>query len=112
MAIKYIIAVVRESKIKTIVSSLYENKIPGISISTVRGFGEHVNVYAKDILEDNVRLEVFVSERYADKVMTLIMNGAHTGLEGDGVVAMLPVDTMYQVRNFAKISEDDVHVAG
>lgn len=107
MALKYIVAVVRESKIKTIVSSLYENNIPGLSVSGVRGFGEHVNVYAKDILEDSVRLEVFVEDRYSAKVVSLIMGEAHTGMEGDGVVAVLPMDDLYQIRNFSSKNGDN-----
>ena len=105
MAINLVVAIVRESQVKTIVSKLYEHNIPGVTISPVRGYGEHVNVYSQDITEDNVRVEVFVADSFSEQVVKIIMQAAHTGLQGDGIVAVLPVSNIYQTRDFSQLSD-------
>lgn len=108
MAINLVVAIVRESLAKSIVSKLYENNIPGVSISPVRGYGEHVNVYSQELTDESVRLEVFVSERYAQHTADIIMQTARTGLEGDGIVAILPVGDMFQIRDHKKLTAADL----
>lgn len=108
MAINLVLAIVRESRVKSIVSKLYNNSIPGVTISPVRGYGEHVNVYSTDITDENVRVEVFVADKYAEHVVKIIMEAAHTGLEGDGIVAVLPVSTIYQCKDFTKLQDSQL----
>ena len=108
MAINLVVAVVRESQVRNVISKLYENSIPGVTVTPVRGYGEHVNVYSSDITEDNVRVEVFVAEPYAEHVVQMIMKAAHTGLEGDGIVAVLPVSSMYQSKDFSKLQDSQL----
>ncbi|WP_455375991.1 P-II family nitrogen regulator [Kaarinaea lacus] len=105
MAINLVVAIVRESRIKSVVSKLYENSIPGVTISPVRGYGEHVNVYSQDITEGSVRVEVFVAETFAQLVVEIIMSAAQTGLQGDGVVAVLPVSSMYQTKDCTQLKD-------
>lgn len=105
MAINLVVAIVRESRVKSVISKLYENSIPGVTISPVRGYGEHVNVYSQDITEENVRVEVFVAETFAQYVTELIMQAANTGLQGDGIVAILPVSSMHQTKDFTQLKD-------
>ena len=108
MAINLIIAIVRESQTKPIVSKLYENNIPGVTISTVRGYGEQVNAYSQDITQENTRIEIFVAEKYTDHIVDIIMETAHTGMEGDGVLAVIPVTTMYQIRDGSQLKDQQL----
>ena len=105
MAINLVVAIVRESRVKSIISKLYENSIPGVTISPVRGYGEHVNNYSQDITADNVRIEVFVAETFSQHVVDIIMKAANTGLKGDGIVAVLPVNGIYQNRDFTQLKD-------
>lgn len=108
MAINLVFAIVRESQVRTVVSKLYENNIPGVSISLARGYGEYANVYSHDITEENMRVEVFVAEKYAEQVVKIIMQAAHTGLQGDGIVAVLPVTSVYQTRDFTQLKDSQL----
>ncbi|MCI0506561.1 MAG: P-II family nitrogen regulator [Gammaproteobacteria bacterium] len=107
MAINYIIAIVRESQVKSIVAKLYEHNVPGVSVSTVKGCGEHVNL-SKDDLEESMRIEVFVAEKNAHHVVNIIMQSGHTGLEGDGIVAILPVNEIHMIRDYSKIRDENL----
>lgn len=110
MAINYVVAIVRESKVKSIVSRLYENNVPGVTVTPVRGFGEHANYYSQDITEDNVKVEVFIAEKYAQHVANIIMHAAHTGMDGDGVIAVIPVNDMFLIRDYSKITDENLQL--
>jgi len=102
MSFKQIVAIVRQSKIKALTDKLYESDIPGANITTIQGYGEHVNTYAKSILEDSVRVEIFASQKDVKKIAELIVAATYTGLEGDGLIAIMPVDEIYHVRHLKK----------
>ena len=107
MAINYIVAIVRESQVKSIVAKLYEHNVPGVSLSVVKGYGEHISL-SKDNLEESMRIEVFVAEKYAHQVANIIMHSAHTGMEGDGIVAIMPVNEMHMIRDYSKMSDENL----
>jgi nitrogen regulatory protein P-II 1 len=54
----------------------------------------------------HVRLEAFIGQRRSDEVAAAIMDAAHIGIEGDGIVAVLPVESVYQIRTKEKCSYD------
>ena len=105
MAINLVIAIVRESQTKAIVSKLYNNSIPGVTISPARGYGEHVNSYSLDITDDTARVEVFVAEHATRLVVDIIMEAAKTGMEGDGVLGVIPVSSMYQIKDSTELKD-------
>lgn len=105
MSINLIIAVVRESQVKAIVSQLYNNSIPGVTISPSKGYGEHINSYSQDITENTARVEVFVAKSATQLVVDIILDTAKTGMEGDGILAVLPVTTMYHVKDSTELSD-------
>ena len=108
MAINLVVAIVRESTVRNVVSKLYANNVPGVSVSPVRGYGEHVNVYSGDLTDDSVRVEVFVAEKNTRQVVDIIMQAANTGMEGDGIVSVLPVNEIYQIRDFSQLTDSNL----
>lgn len=108
MAINLVVAIIREVQVRNVVSKLYENNVPGVSVSPVRGYGEHVNVFSQDLTEDSVRVEVFVSDQSTRRVVDIIMQAANTGMEGDGIVAVVPVNEVYQIRDFSQLSDSNL----
>ena len=73
--------------------------MPGLSIAPVKGYGEYVNTYSEGYLETCSKVEIFTNDDAAEKVARLIMELATTGVEGDGIVAIVPVDAIYRVRD-------------
>jgi nitrogen regulatory protein PII len=68
----------------------------------VRGYGEYQNFYRPDMMCIHARIEIFCRASEADAIADCIMDAAHTGLSGDGMVAVLPGGApllhTYQVR--------------
>jgi nitrogen regulatory protein P-II 1 len=47
---------------------------------------------------EEVRIEMFTRSGEAQAITTAILDTAHTGLPGDGIVAVIPTERLYLVR--------------
>ncbi|HED33163.1 MAG TPA: P-II family nitrogen regulator [Gammaproteobacteria bacterium] len=98
MSFKKITAIIRPNLLSKIEDALKDAGVPGVSVSEVKGYGEYANLYAKDGMVAAIRVEAFIDTECAEAVAQAIMQAAHTGLEGDGIVAITPVEKIYHVR--------------
>ncbi len=98
MSFKKITAIVRPDLLNKIENALKDAGVPGVSVSQVKGYGEYANLYVRDGMVSATRIEVFVDAECAQAVAQAIMLAAHTGLEGDGIVAIAPVEQIYHIR--------------
>jgi len=98
MASKRITAFVRESQVSTICEALREQGINGLSLIPIRGFGEYENDYNRDGLVDHIKIEIYIKTEHVQHAVSIIINLAHTGLSGDGIIAVSDVDALYRIR--------------
>ena len=91
-------AFIRSDQLEKVEKVLLESGVKGMSISTVKGYGEYADYYAHDLMIEHERIEIFCSEEKAESIAETIMEAAYTGMEGDGIVAILPVEKLYRVR--------------
>ena len=106
MTFAKITAIVRPEALEPIEKQLQSLGVPGMSASRVRGYGDYADYYKDDWMVTHVRIEVFVAESRAEQLAESLMAAAHTGLEGDGLVAISPVSHIYHVRTKARCLED------
>ena len=99
MNLKNIIAIVQESRVLKIIETLQSENVPGASIMKVRGYGEYINNYSEDSLSENVRIEIMVESTRVRHAVNLIMSLTSSGMEGDGVIAVTPVEHLYRIRD-------------
>lgn len=99
MDLKKVVAIVRSDALHDVERRLKQLAVPGISVDRVKGFGEYANYLTPDWMTDYARIEIFVDVAQAPEIVETIMASAHTGLAGDGVVAVLPVDHVYRIRD-------------
>jgi nitrogen regulatory protein P-II 1 len=100
---KLVRAVVREEKIQDVIRLLDKAEVPGMTVSRASGRGatKHVGVfrgYPYALLMEVCSIEVLIEDARADDVARLILDGAHTGERGDGLVFVLDVAGSYSVR--------------
>ncbi len=95
-------AIIRPGRLEKVEEGLKQLNVPGISVTKVKGFGEHANFFEKDWLCQNLQVEVFVDAGQAEEIVKSILDAAHTGIEGDGIVAVSPVESVYQIRTKQK----------
>lgn len=72
---------------------------PALAVLLVRGYGEYADLNSSDWLDNPIRLELFVPTAQAESICELIMAHAHTGLAGDGIIAVQTVDSLYNIRS-------------
>ncbi|MDH5228628.1 MAG: P-II family nitrogen regulator [Gammaproteobacteria bacterium] len=104
MSVKQVVAILQKSRINQVIEALKETGVPGASISSIKGYGEYVNTFSNDGLEDKIKLEVVISEKDVYRVVGIILDHASTGSEGDGIVSVHSVDEVYRVRDKKRIT--------
>lgn len=99
-------AIFRPDVLEQVEKALQGLGVPGLSVTKVKGYGEYANFYTSDWMCTHVRVEVFIGQHRADAVAEAIMHAAHSGMPGDGIVAVLPVESVYHIRTREKCQYD------
>ncbi len=102
---KKIEAIIKPFKLDEIKEALQEIGIQGLTVTEAKGYGRqkgHTELYrgAEYVIDflPKVKIEVFVSDEMAARVVETIRSTAHTGRIGDGKVFVLPVEEAVRVR--------------
>ena len=101
MELRKVTAIIRKDALKSVERTLQDMGVSGISVTQVKGYGEYADTYTKDWLTSHARIEIFTGADKAEPIAEAIMGAAHTGCEGDGIVAILPVLKLYRIRSRA-----------
>ena len=104
---KKVIAIIRCTLLEQVEKSLLNMGIKGISISQIHGYGEYHNFYKGDLMSEYARIEVFCMAKRADEIAQCVISTAHTGQSGDGIVAVLPIDTLQSIKNKGEVSYEE-----
>ncbi|TMH33066.1 MAG: P-II family nitrogen regulator [Betaproteobacteria bacterium] len=94
------------------VSVLEEQKLIGIGVRgltvvKVKGLGRHANFFSRDWLSEEAKLEIVAHEDRVDAITRAIMEAAHTGDPGDGIVTVLPVSSFHRIRTRSEALPED-----
>ncbi len=72
--------------------------VPGITISRVQGFGDHLNAYSPQGLCESLKIEIYTSSEQADGIAIRLFKLATSMTEGGGLVAIEPVSNLLNVK--------------
>ena len=102
---KLITAIVRPDRLNDVLEALFQADVRGMTLTRVQGHGgeiEKVQTYrgatVKMELEEKVRLDIAVSDGFADPTIDAICAAARTGEVGDGKIFVLPVERAIRIR--------------
>jgi nitrogen regulatory protein P-II 1 len=108
MELKKIIAIVRNQSLENVEGRLVDMKVKGFSVSKVKGFGEYANFFNPDWMVTHTRIEIFTEQARVEEIVAAIMDIAHTGTAGDGIVAVLPVEKLYRIRTKSEVLSEGI----
>lgn len=108
MEYKKIVAIIRKGHLEKVERALIEHGAKGITVTQVKGFGGYINYFSRDWMCNHTRLELFVNENEVDSTVEKLIEAAHTGAPGDGMVAVLPVEKVYRIRTKRLATVDEV----
>lgn len=92
-------AIVRAEKLEAVEDAITAAGATGMTVTEVHGRGELKNFFKKDYMVTHARVEIFTTGEQALILADKIMAVASTGEEGDGIVAVLPVGSVYRIRD-------------
>lgn len=103
MEIALVVAIIRTSALEAAEKKLYEMGVRGVTVTKAKGYGEHPvphDFLSRDRLSlaDQVKIEIYATSDQAERIAATVVDAAHTGSPGDGIVAILPVDRVFSVR--------------
>jgi len=107
MRFQKITAIVRCDTCERVEQCLREAGVEGFSITHIKGYGEYADFYNSDWLTSHARLEIFTKAERVERIVEAILNTAHVGLEGDGIIAVQSVDRLYRIRTRSEIVADE-----
>jgi nitrogen regulatory protein P-II 2 len=102
---KFIIAVIKPSRLDAVLDAVTEAGASGLTVTEVRGYGRQkgkTEVYRGAEYEvkllPKVKLEIAVPNDIADAVVQAISRTANTGKIGDGKIFMLDLEQALRIR--------------
>jgi len=107
MDTKLIVAIIRRDRLEPVEEKLNAMGVERINVSKVKGYGEHRDFFARDWMVEEVRIEIFTRQHKVDTIAAAIMEAAHTGLPGDGVVAVLPIEKLFLIRTQSEATPEE-----
>ncbi len=103
--LKKIEAIIREDKVNDVKEALYEIGIVGLNMFEVRGHGRQGGIklvgragtYQINMLP-KIQINIVLSDHNLEAAIEAILDSAHTGEPGDGLIFVYPVDEAIRVR--------------
>lgn len=80
--------------------------VPGISVTPIKGYGEYENSFRPDHMAEHIQIDVFIGKSRTTEIAEAILDAAHSGSEGDGIVAVIPVESVYHIRTKQKCGDE------
>jgi nitrogen regulatory protein PII len=98
MELKCVVAIVRPEVLKILERRLGAVHVHGLTVTRVRGFGTHPNLFADDWTTEHIKIEIFIECESVDALVATFAELSHTGSTSDGVVAVHPVEKFLRLR--------------
>ena len=94
-------AIIKPERLSEVLRALHAiPELPGVTVSTVRGYGRRVPAGETTFDEvERIKLEIVVTAPLVAPVVEAVRRAAHTGLAGDGKIFVLPVEHAVNIRS-------------
>ena len=102
-------AIVRNSVIENVELALEKMGVSGFTVTRVEGVGEWEKKFSFfNVPSAHCKIEIFTEGNRAEQIAGAIMDAAHTGSIGDGLVAVLPVHKVFRIRSKALTKSGEI----
>lgn len=102
-------AIIRSAMVENVEVALEKAGVSGFTVTKAQGVGEWEKKFSLfNGPSTHFKLEIFTEANRADQIASVIMDAAHTGSVGDGLVAILPVHKVFRIRSKALAESGDV----
>ena len=106
MAISKVSAFIQADRLQAVEQRLLEMDVPGFSFFEVKGRGQYGNLYSVAGTTSHICIELFINEDKVKEVVEGIIDVAHTGVEGDGIISVGKIDSLYHIGSRELLEEN------
>lgn len=106
MIYRKVTAIIPTLILENVENELKKIGVPGMSVTKVVGYGEYRNLYTKGELSECSRVEIFTEKDKASLIVKTIAKAVHSGLNTDGIIAVLPVEELIRIREYEEVNDD------
>jgi len=106
--LRKVTAIIRSHLLDKVEEHLQQMGVKGLSVSHVKGYGEYANFFTHNWLVRHTKIEIFAEKTRAESIARAIMDVAHTGGPGDGLIALQPVEKIYRIRTKAEATPEEM----
>jgi nitrogen regulatory protein P-II 1 len=93
---------------KDLEARLVDMRVKGIVVSSINGYGEYDTFINPDWGFTHARIEIYAEISMVDTIVEAIIEAAHVGILGDGIVSVQPVERLYRIQSRSEIIEDEI----
>jgi len=90
-------AIVRWTHLKDVEKALFKIGEKSFSVTKVKGLGEEKGYLEYDLVS-HLKIEIVAPEERVARIRDTIVKAAWTGVRGDGLIAVLPVEEFVKIR--------------
>ncbi len=94
---KMIWTIVRWTHLKEVEKALFRIGEKSFSVTKVKGLGEEKGYLEYDLVS-HLKIEILAPEDRVARIKEALVKAAWTGVAGDGVIAVLPVEEFVKIR--------------
>ena len=109
MSIKCITATVPVDMLPRLEDNLRACGVPGVTVETVRGYGEHPNYFRKDLMQENAKLILYSSSDRVTRIIHAISACARDCGVTSGIIAVHGVDRLVQLKDGGDVPVSALH---
>lgn len=78
--------------------------VHGLTVTEVRGFGEHVNFFQRDLLVRNIRVDIYAGAEKSESIIDAVINFRSDEYTHTGVLAVESVERLVNLRTAEEIT--------
>lgn len=108
MDLKKITAILPARKLEDVERVLQKVGVTGITVTQCKGYGEYEYFAKSGCSLPRVRIEIYCTSARAGSILETIMEEAHTGEMGDGIIAVDPAEALFRIRTKTRALESEI----
>jgi len=82
--------------------------VHGLTVTQVRGFGEHANFYHRDLLVDNIRVDIYTGAEKVESIVDSVVNFQSEEFTHTGLLAVESVERLVNLRTGEEVSASNI----
>lgn len=107
MSLCKVVAIFDEFRLEELESELIGHGIHGFTLHPVRGRGRYFDSFNENHLIKHIQMEIYATEEQAPALCRLISDTAYTGAESEGLVSVVPVQSLRWIHDQREAQEND-----